>query len=120
MKKNENYYAGLKTLETLNSKSVPFMQSLGDLGDYVIEFGLGEILEREALSLIEREKLTIAILTALGGREPQLELHLEAALEIGIEPKIIEEIIIQTVPYAGFPTAINAMSLFNKILENKT
>ena len=56
------------------------------------------------------------MLTALGGREPQLRLHLGAALNVGLSPQEIEEIIIHTVSYAGFPTAINAMRLLQDVL----
>ncbi|WP_052947629.1 carboxymuconolactone decarboxylase family protein [Aneurinibacillus tyrosinisolvens] len=49
-----------------------------------------------------------------GGREPQLRVHIGAALNVGITAKEIEEIIIQTVPYAGFPTAINAMNILKE------
>lgn len=118
MENNQNYTAGLERLNQLNAEAVPKMLALGDLGRYVIEFGFGEIFERGSLNLREREMLTIAILTVLGSREPQLKLHIQAGLKIGIEPKVIEEVIIQTVPYAGFPTAMNAMRLFNGVVAD--
>jgi hypothetical protein len=42
---------------------------------------------------------------------------LEARLNVGLSPQEIEEIIIHTVSYAGFPTAINAMRLLQEVLE---
>ena len=88
---------------------------LGDLGRYVVEFAFGDIYSREGLSLRDRELATVAALTALGGREPQLKVHIGAALNVGLSEKEIEETIIQTVPYAGFPTAINAMNLLKEM-----
>jgi 4-carboxymuconolactone decarboxylase len=54
----------------------------------------------------------------MGGREPQLKVHLGGALNVGLTEKEIEETILQTVPYAGFPTAINAMNVFKKVMAD--
>jgi len=95
------------------------VERLGDLGRYVVEFAFGDIYSRDGLSLREREIATVAILTALGGREPQLRVHLGAALNVGVTPEELEEVVIQTVPYAGFPTAINAMNLLRAVVEER-
>jgi 4-carboxymuconolactone decarboxylase len=87
------------------------VSSLGDLGRYIVEFAFGDIYSRPGMSLREREIATVALLTALGGREPQLRVHMEAALHVGLTLQELEEIVLQTVPYAGFPTAINAMNV---------
>lgn len=118
MNHNKKYKDGLQVLKQLNEKAIPNITSLGDLGRYVIEFGFGEIFKRERLTIREREIATIAILTVLG-REPQLKLHFKAALNNGFNLNEIEEIIIQTIPYAGFPTAMNAMNLMNQLTEDK-
>lgn len=90
--------------------------SLGDLGRYIVEFAFGDIYSREGLNLRDRELATVAALTALGGREPQLKVHIGAAQNVGLTEEEIEEIILQTVPYAGFPTAINAMKVFKEVV----
>jgi 4-carboxymuconolactone decarboxylase len=90
---------------------------LGDLGRYIVEFAFGDIYSRKGLSLRDRELATVAALTAMGGREPQLKVHLGAALNVGLTREEIEETIIQTVPYAGFPTAINAVKVFKEVLR---
>lgn len=93
---------------------------LGDLGRYIVEFAFGDIYSRDGLSLREREIATIAMLTVLGAREPQLRVHIGGGLNVGLTAAEIEEIIIQTIPYAGFPTAINALSLLKEILSKNT
>lgn len=95
------------------------VQPLGDLGRYIVEFAFGDIYSRGVLSLRDRELATVAMLTALGGREPQLKVHLGAALHVGITERELEEVIIQTVPYAGFPTAINAMNALKQVLAEQ-
>ena len=89
---------------------------LGDLGRYIVEFAFGDVYSREGLNLRDRELATVAMLAAMGGREPQLKVHIGAALNVGLTEEEIEETIIQTVPYAGFPTAINAMNAFKQVV----
>ena len=114
---NENKFdKGLKKLyEVDGSEGVDITNKLGDLGKYIVEFAFGDIYSREGLSLRDRELATIAMLTCLGGREPQLKVHINAGLNVGLTEKEIEEIIIQTVPYTGFPTAINGMNILKAI-----
>ena len=89
---------------------------LGDLGRFIVEFAFGDVYSREGLNLRDRELATVAMLAAMGGREPQLKVHIGAALNVGLTEEEIEETIIQTVPYAGFPTAINAMNAFKQVV----
>jgi alkylhydroperoxidase/carboxymuconolactone decarboxylase family protein YurZ len=49
-----------------------------DLGRYVVEFAYGDIYQRPVLDLRQRQLVTISALTALGGAEPQLEVHINA------------------------------------------
>lgn len=80
-----------------------------DLGKYVIEFGFGDVYSRPGLDVKSRELATIAALSALGHAQPQLAVHLHAALNVGCSREEIIEVIIQMALYAGFPAALNAM-----------
>ncbi len=80
-----------------------------DLGRYIVEFGFGDIYCRPGLTLREREIATIAALTALGTAAPQLKVHIEAGLNVGLTREEITETILQMVLYAGFPAALNGM-----------
>jgi 4-carboxymuconolactone decarboxylase len=112
------YERGLAKLREVDGKAgEEVVSSLGDLGRYVVEFAFGDIYSRGGLSLREREISTVATLTAMGGREPQLRVHVHGALNVGVSPEEIEETIIHTVPYAGFPTAINGMRVLKEVLE---
>jgi 4-carboxymuconolactone decarboxylase len=114
---SDRYERGLKKMaEVYGVDGGEFVEPLGDLGRYMVEFPYGDVYSREGLALRDREIATTAMLTALGGREPQLRVHFAAALNVGLKPAEIEEIIIHTVVFAGFPTAINAMNLLHTVL----
>lgn len=80
-----------------------------DLGKYIIEFGFGDIYSRPGLTLQQRELATIAALTALGTAQPQLKVHIAAALNVGLSRSEIIETMLQMSLYAGFPAALNGV-----------
>ena len=107
----------LKLAEVEGSAGEEVVAPFGDLGRYIMEFAFGDIYSRPGLSLRDRELTAVAALTVLAGREPQLRVHLAAALNVGVTTKELEEVIIHTVPYAGFPTAINALNALRFVSE---
>lgn len=100
--------------EMHGQQGVDITDSLGELGRYIVEFAYGDICNRGGLTLREREIATIAMLTC-AGREPQLRTHIHAGLNVGLSVEEIGEVILQTVPYAGFPTAMNAQNILKEI-----
>ncbi|WP_245590407.1 carboxymuconolactone decarboxylase family protein [Aneurinibacillus terranovensis] len=116
MSESARYERGLARLAEVDGHvGEEVVAPLGDLGKYIVEFAFGDIYSREGLNLREREIATVGMLTVLGGREPQLKVHIRAALNVGLTYEEVEEIIIQTVPYAGFPTAINAINILRQL-----
>jgi 4-carboxymuconolactone decarboxylase len=114
---SDRYERGLKRMtEVYGVDGGEAVAPLGDLGRYMVEFPYGDIYSRPGLALRDREIATTAMLTALGGREPQLRVHFAAALNAGLTPDEIQEIIIHTITFAGFPTAINALNLLHAVL----
>ncbi len=65
----------------------------------------GLVWARPGLSRKVRSMINIAMLVALGKPE-ELELHISAALHNGVTKKEIQEILIQTSMYCGFPAAL--------------
>lgn len=90
-----------------------------DLGRYIVEFAFGDIYRREGLSLQERELITIVSLLTTGGCEPQLEVHINGALNVGISPRKIVESFIQCIPYTGFPKVLNAVTVAKKVFDSR-
>jgi 4-carboxymuconolactone decarboxylase len=110
----DRYKVGLENLDKIDGEAGHnVMKALEDicpdLGKYIIEYGFGDIYDRPGLSLRDREIATIAALTVLGHAQPQLKVHIQAGLNVGLTQNEIKEIILQMSAYAGFPIAINAM-----------
>lgn len=121
---NNRYEIGLKKLQEVDgAEGIAVVESLNDIapdmGKYIVEFAFGDIYNRKGLSLTMRQVATIAALSALGGCEKQLEVHINAALNVGIKQEEILEIIIHCVPYIGFPKALNALSVAKEVFKNK-
>ncbi|MDO4275233.1 MAG: carboxymuconolactone decarboxylase family protein [Eubacteriales bacterium] len=90
-----------------------------DLGRFIVEFAFGDIYTRKELSLQEREIITIASLLTAGGCEPQLEVHINGALNVGVTPQKIVETFLQCIPYTGFPKVLNAIFVARKVFEER-
>lgn len=86
-----------------------------DLGKFIVEFAFGDIYTRQELNLQEREMVTITSLLTAGGCEPQLEVHINGALNVGIAPVKIVEAFLQCIPYTGFPKVLNAVFVAKKV-----
>jgi 4-carboxymuconolactone decarboxylase len=90
-----------------------------DLGRYVVEFAYGEIYQRPGLDLRQRQLVTISALTTLGGAEPQLEVHINAGLNVGLTAREVVEAILQCIPYTGFPRVLNAIFVAKRVFEER-
>lgn len=80
-----------------------------DFATLLFEFPFGDIYTRPGLALRDREIATIAALAAMGTAAPQLKVHIEAGLNVGLSRQEIVEILMQMAVYAGFPAALNGL-----------
>jgi 4-carboxymuconolactone decarboxylase len=80
-----------------------------DFATYVFEFPFGDIYSRPGLSVRDREIAAIASLAAMGNATPQLKVHIEAGINVGLTREEITEILMQMAVYAGFPAALNGL-----------
>ena len=78
----------------------------------------GEVFYIGNLDDKTRELIT---LTALATNQtlPQLTPHTNAALNIGVTPIEIREVIYQCAPFIGFPKVLNAIEVINKVFEQR-
>lgn len=94
-----------------------FLARMGDMGDWLVDFVFGEVHARPGLEPRERELIILAVLTTLGSSDPQVRAHVRALRAIDVPFAEIEEAILQTAPYAGFPRAINALKVLREEQE---
>ena len=66
-----------------------------------------------------RQLVTIGALTALGGCEPQLRVHMGAALNVGLTEEEIVEALLHSSVYAGFPRALNATFVAREVFASR-
>lgn len=90
-----------------------------DFATYLFEFPFGDIYARPGLGLREREIATIAALAAMGTAAPQLKVHIEAGLNVGISKEEITEILMQMAVYAGFPAALNGLFAAKEVFARR-
>ncbi|MEV4555408.1 carboxymuconolactone decarboxylase family protein [Kitasatospora sp. NPDC049285] len=90
-----------------------------ELGHQIVAWGFGEIYSRPQLVPRDRQLVTLGMLTALGGCEPQLEVHVNAALNVGLTPEEIVEALLHSAGYCGFPKALNATFVARKVFAER-
>jgi 4-carboxymuconolactone decarboxylase len=90
-----------------------------ELGYQVVAWGFGEIYARSGLEPRDRQLVTLGMLTALGGCEPQLDVHVNAALNVGLTPQEIIEAFLHAAVYCGFPRALNATLTAKKVFAER-
>ncbi|MCS6179644.1 carboxymuconolactone decarboxylase family protein [Shewanella baltica] len=121
---NQRYVQGLAKLTEIDGEAgEKVLNSLEnicpDLGKYIIEYPFGDIYQREGLDLKTRELVTVAALTALAHCQPQLNVHINGALNVGCAPQEIVEVILQMSVYAGFPAALNGMFVAKAVFAER-
>ncbi|USL45878.1 carboxymuconolactone decarboxylase family protein [Priestia megaterium] len=121
---NERYEDGWKKLMEVDGEGgkrvIESLKDIApDLGKYVIEFAFGDIYTREGLNLQQKQLVTISSLTTQGGCEPQLNVHINAALNVGLTPNEIVEAITHCIPYTGFPRVLNAIFVAKQVFEER-
>ena len=118
------YERGLGVLNEVDGGSAAgVMESLGDiapaLAHHIVAFGFGDIYARPGLDAKQRQLVTLGILTALGGCEPQLEVHVRTALNVGLSTTEIVEALIHAAGYCGFPRALNGVFVAKKVFAEQ-
>lgn len=89
------------------------------LADYIVSFAFGDIYSRDSLTQQEQTLVTISMLTALG-IEPQLKLHINVGFNVGLSQDQIVDALIHGIPYVGFPRVLNALTLLQQVMDERT
>jgi 4-carboxymuconolactone decarboxylase len=89
-----------------------------DLAKDLSLFITGQMYAREKIPHQTRQLVTVAALTVLS-RLDELNLHIQAALNVGCTPEEIAEVIFQTAVYGGVPAMNSALKELRTVLTEK-
>lgn len=78
----------------------------------------GDYYTRSGLSDREREMITFCFLLAQGGCEAQLMGHSLGNFNVGNDKDFMMRVILNLVPYIGYPRSLNAINILNKVAES--
>jgi 4-carboxymuconolactone decarboxylase len=85
---------------------------------YAIDQAFGEIWTRPGLDRKARSLVSMAVMIAL--RQPnEFAVHMNIALNNGLTLDEIEETLVQTLPYVGFPAVATALAAAAKVIQER-
>ncbi len=89
-----------------------------DFQDLITRYAWDEVWNRPGLDRRTRSCITLMALVALG-RFEELEMHVRAALRIGLSPDEIKEILLHAAVYCGVPAANSAFAVAQRVLDEE-
>jgi 4-carboxymuconolactone decarboxylase len=89
-----------------------------DLANDFSKFITGNLYSRTVLTLPERQMVACAMLAAIRAGD-ELKLHVNAALNVGCDPRKLAEVFFQVATYAGMPAVNEALSIFRDVLNER-
>ena len=103
---------GVEHVDASLRKASAFTRPVQDL---VTEYCWGAVWGRPGLDRRTRSLINIAMLAALG-RGHELAVHVRGAIANGATVAEIQEVLLQTAAYAGFPAALEAFRITERAL----
>ena len=89
-----------------------------DLANDFSKFITGNLYSRTVLTLPERQMVACAMLAALRASD-ELRLHVNAALNVGCDPRKMAEVFFQVATYAGMPAVNEALGVYREVLKER-
>ncbi|ALS25279.1 MULTISPECIES: carboxymuconolactone decarboxylase family protein [Paenibacillus] len=120
---DERYEQGLEVLkEMTGGKEFPPLEAIHSFypgfAEFIVSNGFADIYSRPGLDIKQRELITLSSLITQGAVD-QLDFHIHAALNVGLSPKEIVELVLHCSAYAGFPKAIAALGVVMRIFKER-
>ena len=84
--------------------------------DLLTRYAWGEVWTRPGLDLKTRSCITVAMLVALN-RPEELALHVRGALNNGVTPEELKEVLLQSAVYCGIPAANSAFKVASELID---
>ena len=111
----EVFGEGLTKLMDANAESKAWGS---DIGELALKFAFGEVWTRPGLDRRSRSLVTLGILIALRASS-EIKFHTLGALGNGLTAEELQEVLIQAIPYAGFPSVATVSSTVADVLKEK-
>lgn len=89
-----------------------------EMMDILQKFIFGEVFQTGELTLKQREMITCITLATMQTL-PQLKAHAGAALNVGVTPEELREVMYLTAPFIGFPKMLNAVATVNEVFKER-
>ena len=89
-----------------------------EMMDILQKFIFGEVFQTGELTLRQREMITCITLATMQTL-PQLKAHAGAALNVGVTPEELREVMYLTAPFIGFPKMLNAVATVNEVFKER-
>lgn len=86
------------------------------LADAIVNYSLGDVWSRPGLDDRTRQLAAVAAFAAQGN-VTVLKVHARYALNLGVTPDELKEIVNMTTVTAGFPRAIDAANALNEVFD---
>lgn len=75
----------------------------------------GDNYTRTGLDIRTRELLTLSMLIALGGCDPQVRGHVAANLRVGNDRRRLIDVVTQLLPFIGYPRTLNGLRAIDEV-----
>lgn len=119
---NSNFDKGLVTRKKVMGEDF-VAKALGGATDFtqpiqehITAKAWGDVWQRPGLDLKTRSLITVAILTAMG-KQHELKGHVRGALNNGVTPAELQEVLLQAAVYCGVPTAVEAFRTAAEVVD---
>jgi 4-carboxymuconolactone decarboxylase len=111
---------GLATQKQIFGESIDRMYAQAPKDQLHIQRSLsancfGDYYTRTGLDLKLRELVTVSILIALGGAEPQIKGHIQGNMNVGNDRRMLVAVITQLLPWVGYPRTLTALKCLDEV-----
>ena len=106
------------TLKLYDNKNLSQLTEDAELQSIMKKFIYNDISQQVNMSLMQKELLTLVILTA-NSSTSALPLHIKGALRSGASPEQIRETIIQCTPYIGLPKVAESLTVMTQVFKKE-
>ncbi|MFF3963919.1 4-carboxymuconolactone decarboxylase [Streptomyces griseorubiginosus] len=88
-----------------------------DMQELVTQYCWGDIWNRPGLEPAQRSMINLAMLAALN-RPHELATHVRGAINNGLSPEQIKEVLLQVAVYCGVPAALDSFRVAREVLAS--